>query len=41
MERPPEYESLKKKWQQGNISARQAAFRLDVTHRTFLRWVRE
>ena len=41
MERPPEYESLKKKWQQGNISARHPALRLGVTHRTFLRWVRE
>lgn len=39
MERPPEYESLRTMWQQGDISARFASKQLGVTHKTFLRWV--
>lgn len=41
MERPQEYELLKKQWQQGEISARNAAKQLGVTHRTFLLWANE
>ncbi len=36
MERPPEYERLKEQWRNGEISARSAAERLGVTHRTGL-----
>lgn len=41
LERPPEYERVKSIWQRGEISAREAAARLDVSHKTFLKWVRE
>lgn len=41
MERPQEYELLKKQWQQGKISARNAVRQLGVTHRTFLLWANE
>lgn len=34
----PEYQSL---WQEGRISARVAAQRLGITHKTFLKWVRQ
>ena len=40
MERPPEYEQMKQLWKQGKISAREAARRLQITHRTFLLWAR-
>ena len=39
LERPPEYEWVKSIWQRGEISAREAAARLDVSHKTFLKWV--
>ena len=35
-EKPPEYGSLKELWVRGEISAREAARRLGITHRTFL-----
>ena len=38
-EKPPEYGSLKELWARGEISAREAARRLGITHRTFLSWV--
>ena len=41
MVRPPEYEELKIKWQAKEISARAAAAQLGITHKTFLKWVRE
>lgn len=41
MERPPELDSLRELWQSGKISAREAARQLKITHRTFLRWVKE
>ena len=41
MERPPEYEDLKKLWQDGQVSARDAAGKLGISHRTFLLWVNE
>ena len=39
-ERPAEYEAIKALWTKEKISAREAARRLEVTHRTFLSWVR-
>ena len=41
MVRPSEYEELKVKWQAKEISARAAAAQLGITHKTFLKWVRE
>lgn len=41
MERPPEFEYLKALWEQDEISAREAAKQLEITHSTFLRWARE
>lgn len=41
MERPALYEALRTAWQEGSLSARECARRLGITHRTFLRWVRE
>lgn len=40
LERPPEYDSIKAMWQLGTISAREAAVRLSVAHKTFLKWTR-
>lgn len=39
-ERPKEYENVVKLWEDGEISAREAARRLHIDHHTFLRWVR-
>lgn len=39
MERPAEYESMKRKYMARELSARTAAKRLGITHSTFLRWV--
>jgi len=41
MERPTEFEHLKALWEQNEVSAREAAKRLGITHSTFLRWSRE
>lgn len=41
MKRPVEFENFKRQWQEGEISAYAAARQLGITHRTFLRWVRE
>ena len=41
MERPPEFEELKAQWKNREISARAAAKRLGITHRTFLTWANE
>ena len=41
MERPPQYEKMKVMWQEGQISARQAALKLGISHRTFLLWVKK
>lgn len=41
MERSREYNRLKVQWQNGEISARNAAGQLGITHRTFLAWVKE
>lgn len=40
MEKPPEYEALKQKWEKGEISAREAGRRLNISFKTFLRWAR-
>ena len=38
---PAEFDSLQQEWKKGRISARQAADRLGVSHKTFLKWVRK
>lgn len=40
MRRPENYPDLLKKWANGEISARQAAAQLEITHRTFLTWAK-
>lgn len=37
-QRPDIYEAVKSKWEKGELSAREAARQLNVTHSTFLRW---
>lgn len=39
MEKPPEYKDTYQRWKQKEISARQAAKILGITHQTFLKWV--
>lgn len=41
MERPKDFERLKLQWQNNEISARAAAKRLGITHRTFIKWSKE
>lgn len=41
MKRPADYELCRQLWQQGKITAREAARRLGVSHKTFLRWARQ
>ena len=41
MPRPPEFDELRRRWAQGDISARAAAKYLNISHNTFLRWSRE
>lgn len=41
MERPPEFETVRNKWKEGQLSARKAALQLGITHRTFLAWAAE
>lgn len=41
MERPEQFRTLESKWRQREISAREAARELGITHSTFLRWIRE
>ena len=40
MEKPSNYEVCRQAWEKGEISAREAARQLHVSHKTFLRWVR-
>lgn len=40
-EKPQEFFELKTKWSSGDISAREAARILKITHQTFLRWANE
>ena len=39
IQRPPEYEDLKKAWKEDRVSLREAADRLGVAHTTFMRWM--
>ena len=39
--KPQAFDELRNAWKNGEVSAREAARRLGVTHRTFLRWARE
>lgn len=39
-ERPAEYDECRIAWKNGTITAREAARQLQVSHNTFLRWVR-
>ena len=39
-EPPRGFNSLRKEWERGNLSARKAAKELKVSHHTFLRWAR-
>lgn len=41
MQRPENFLSLRQQWERGEISARQAAGELKITHRTFLQWAKE
>ena len=41
MERSPLFYEMKSAWENGNISARQAANRLGISHTTFTSWVTE
>ena len=41
LEKPEDFPDVQIAWQKKEISAREAARRLSVTHRTFLRWARE
>lgn len=40
-ERPEEFYEVKKRWEDKEISAREAARILNITHKTFLKWARE
>lgn len=40
MVRPPNYPEKLAEWQQGEISAREAARQIGVTHKTFLKWTK-
>ena len=41
MIRPVQFDSVRESWKQGKISARTAARQLNISHSTFLRWVKE
>ena len=41
MIRPVQFDSVRELWKQGKISARAAARQLNISHSTFLRWVKE
>ena len=40
MERPATFETVVQEWKAGNLSAREAARSLQISHTTFLRWVK-
>ena len=40
MERPDTFETVYNEWEAGNLSARAAASTLQISHTTFLRWVK-
>ena len=39
--RPEGFDMIRREWESGHISAREAARKLDITHSTFLKWARE
>lgn len=39
LKKPAEFDQLRRLWLQGEVSAREAGRQLNVTHKTFLRWV--
>ena len=41
MIRPVQFDSVRESWKHGKISARAAARQLNISHSTFLRWVKE
>lgn len=41
MLRPENFSLVRQRWERGEISARQAAAQLKITHRTFLLWAKE
>ena len=41
MDRPDNFQAVYSEWEQGEISARAAAKKLNISHPTFLRWVKE
>ena len=41
MKRPDDYELYKELWEAGEVSAREAARKLKITHKTFLIWVNQ
>lgn len=41
MQRPENFPLVQQLWERGEISARQAAEQLKITHRTFLQWAKE
>lgn len=41
MERPQNYPIVREQWENGVLSARKAANQLEITHRTFPKWVKE
>ena len=41
MERPDSFETVMRDWADGKLSSRAAANRLQISHTTFLRWVKE
>ena len=41
LEKPEDFPAVQTAWQKKEISAREAARRLSVTHKTFLRWAQE
>ena len=40
-ERPPEFDELAVQWENGGISAREAAKKLGISHPTFIKWAKE
>lgn len=41
MQRPSEFGEYRQQWKRGEISAREAARQLNISHNTFLKWSRE
>ena len=41
MKKPENFSHVRRQWERGELSARQAAAQLNITHRTFLRWAKE